>query len=92
MIKPRKMQVLVRPEGEQSNVSESGLITPSTVEQEQRAVGEILAVGQGIDDLNVGDNVIYGAYAGERISTREGDEDVEYILLHDEDVLATVTE
>ena len=87
-IYPRKNQILVKPEEEGSRVSKHGLITPSNIEQEQRAVGEILEVGVGIDDLHVGDTVVYGAYAGEKINM----ENNKFLLLHDEDVLATLKE
>lgn len=89
-ILPRTKQVLVKPDKTESRVSDSGLITPSNIEQEQRAIGTVLAVGKGIDDINKGDRVIYGAYAGETISIRESAGDVEYKLLHDDDVLALV--
>ncbi len=89
-IKPRKSQVLVKPDPEDSRVSNSGLLTPDNVEQEQRALGIVLSVGTGIDDIKEGDRVIYGAYSGESISLKETDEEVDYILLFDEDILATI--
>jgi len=89
-IKPRKSQVLVKPEEEQSRVSASGLVTPDNVEQEQRAIGTVEAVGQGVDDLSAGDKVIYGAYAGEKISIKDSGEDIDYVILFEEDVLATI--
>lgn len=86
-IKPRKLQILVKPQEEESRVSKkSGLVTPDSVEQEIKAIGEVVAIGGGIDDIKVGDKVIYGVYAGEVINFEE----VEYKLLHDEDVLASL--
>ncbi len=89
-IKPRKQQILVKPEGEKSKISESGLITPSNVEQEQRAIGIVMAVGTGIDDIKKGDKVIFGAFAGEKISITENSKEVSYVILFDEDVLASL--
>lgn len=85
---PRALQVLVKPDPKEDNVLESGIINPDSVEQEQKAVGTVLAVGEKINDIKEGSRVIYGAFAGEIISFREGAEEVEYKLLHDEDVLA----
>lgn len=87
-IRPRGKQVLVKPEGEKSRESFSGLVMPSNVEQEQRAIGTVVSVGPEIKDIKKGDRVIYGAYAGEKIKLNEGTKEVDYVLLFDEDVLA----
>lgn len=87
-ITPRGKQVLVRPDEEESRTLASGLVVPSNVEQEQRAIGTVLAVGSEIKDIKVGDRIIYGAYAGEKIRLRESGKEVDYVLLFDEDVLA----
>lgn len=89
-IRPRAKQILVRPDAEESRESEHGILTPSNIEQEQKAIGEVLAVGPEIKDIKVGDRVIYGAYAGEKIKLRESSKEVDYLLLFDEDVLAFI--
>lgn len=91
-IKPRKKQVLVKPDEKQSHESEFGIITPDNVEQEGKAIGTVIAVGEGIDDIKPGERVIYGAFAGEPISLKESNEEIDYILLFDEDVLALIEE
>lgn len=92
-IKPRKLQILVKPDPEESRENEFGIITPTNVERdEQRAVGTIIAIGAEITDLKKGDRVIYGAYAGERLKLKESGKEVDYIILFDEDVLATFEE
>jgi len=91
-IKPRKKQVLVKPDDEKSRVSDSGIITPDDVEQESKAMGTVIEVGEGIDDIKKDDRVIYGAFAGEQISLKESDEEVDYVLLFDDDVLALIEE
>lgn len=87
-IVPRAKQVLVKPDNEKSRVSDSGIITPTTVEQEKKAFGTVLAVGADIKDIKVGDRVIYGVFVGEKIKLLESENEVDYVLLHDEDVLA----
>jgi len=89
-ITPRAKQVLVKPDGVESRESESGIITPSNIEQEQKAIGTVIAVGSDIKDIYRDDRVIYGAYAGEVIKFREGGKDVEYRILFDEDILAFI--
>lgn len=83
-IKPRTKQILVKPDGEDSRESEYGIITPPRVEQEQKAIGTVLAVGPDVKDIKKGDRVIFGVYAGDSIKM----DGVDYKLLHDEDVLA----
>ena len=90
IIKPRGKQVLVRPVEEQGRVSEHGIFTPVKVEQERKAIGTVEAVGPDIKDIKKGDNVIYGAYAGEKIAFKESIDNVEYILLFEEDILAFI--
>lgn len=87
---PRAKQVLVLPDIEQSHESEHGIITPTNVEQEQKAIGIVIAVGNEIKDIKKGDKVIFGAFAGEKIKLQESSKQVEYVLLFDEDILAFI--
>jgi len=89
-IRPRAKQILVRPDGEDSRESKHGILTPTNVEQEQKAIGEVIAVGPEIKDIKVGDRVVYGAYAGEKVKLRESTKEVDYVLLFDEDILAFI--
>lgn len=89
-ITPRGKYVLVRPDEEQSRENEFGIITPTNVEQEQKAMGEVLAVGSDIKDIQPGQRVIYGTYAGDTLKVTEKGEEVEYKLLHDDHVLAFI--
>lgn len=91
-ITPRGKQILVKQEDEKSRVSEHGLSTPDSVEQERKAIGEVVAVGPEIKDVKKGDRVIYGAFAGEKIKLQESTKEVDYVLLFDEDVLAFIEE
>ena len=90
IIRPRSKQVLVRPVEEQGRVSEHGIFTPVKVEQERKAIGTVEAVGPDVKDIKKGDNVIYGAYAGEKIAFKENIDKAEYILLFEEDILAFI--
>lgn len=87
-ITPRGKRILVQRDEAGPRESEHGIITPDSVEEEQKAYGTVLAVGDGITDLKKGDRVIYGAYAGETIEEDIKGKKVEYKLLDDEDVIA----
>ena len=45
---PRGHMVLVKPDPEASRVSEHGIVTPSAVEQERKAVGTVVEVSNAI--------------------------------------------
>lgn len=85
---PRGKRILVQRDEATSKESEHGILTPENVEQEQKAFGTVVAVGEGIKDLKKGDRVIYGAFAGETIEEDVKGKVVEYKLLDDEDVIA----
>lgn len=89
-ITPRGKQVLIRPVEEQGRVSEHGIFTPVKVEQERKAIGTVEAVGPDVKDIKKGDNVIYGAFAGEKIAFKESIDNIEYLLLFEEDILAFI--
>ena len=87
-IVPRGKWVLVRPIEKESRTTDQGLILPASEEREQKALGTVVAVGKEITDIKLGDEIIYGAFAGENIKRREGSVEVDYKLLLDEDVIA----
>jgi len=66
-------------------VTASGLVIPTTA-QEKPQQGEVVAVGSKVEDIAVGDNVIYSKYAGTTL-TINGEE---YIVLSEEDVFAVL--
>lgn len=87
---PRGKNVLVKRDEPRDRQSENGIITPDNVDQEQKAYGVVIEVGELIKDLKKGDHVIYGAYAGEDIEVDEKGKKVDYKLLDDEDVIAFI--
>ena len=90
-ITPMADRVLIRPL-EKEEVTRSGLVLPDTA-KERPQEGEVIAVGPGrlTEDgtripmeLKAGDKVIFAKYAGTEVK----DEDVEYLVLKETDVLA----
>ena len=86
---PRGKWVLVKPNVDESKENEYGLLLPANHEREQKARGTVVAVGSEVADIKKGSQVVYGAYAGENLKVKEKkDEEVEYKLLLDEDIIA----
>ena len=84
-ITPRGRNILVRVDPEENKENEFGLITPSNVEEEKKSMGEVIAVGEYVTDVNPGQRVLFGKYAGETVMLTEEGKEVEYKLLNDED-------
>ena len=96
-VTPRGKHILVRVEEEGSRENQFGLITPTNVEQERKSIGLVTAVGPDISGLSIGRRVIFGTYAGDDLKLTEptlsgGDMEVDYKILHDDDVLAIIEE
>ncbi len=70
---------------EASNKTASGLYLPSS-SQEKPKVAKVVAVAEGVRQLKVGDRIIYKSYSNTDVKV--GNE--EFILVKEEDVLATV--
>ena len=63
----------------------SGLYLPGGA-QEKPKVAKILAVGKEVKAVSVGDKIIYKSYSQTEIKV----DNVEYLLVKEEDILATV--
>jgi chaperonin GroES len=87
-IRPLADRVLVEP-AEADEKTASGLYIPDTAKEKPQR-GKIIAVGSGKKDepmeLKVGDEVLYGKYAGTEISV----DGKEYMMMRQSDVLAVV--
>ena len=86
-IKPLADRVLVLPAQAEEKVG--GIIIPDTAKEKPQR-GKIVAVGNGTKDeemiLKVGDEVLYGTYAGTELES-EGEK---YLMMRQSDVLAVV--
>ncbi|MHB9156166.1 MAG: co-chaperone GroES [Endomicrobiales bacterium] len=92
-LRPLGDRILVKP-AELKEVKKSGIIIPDTA-KEKPMEGEIVAAGKGKIaedgklipmDVKVGDKVLYGKYSGTEVKI----DDVEYLIMHQEDVLGIV--
>ena len=87
-IVPRGKWILVRPEKADQGVTAAGITLPANEEREQKAIGTVEAVGGDVSGVEKGDKVLYGVFAGEKISSNEDGKKVERLLVLDEDVIA----
>lgn len=87
-IRPLKDRVLVQPVKTEEKIG--GIIIPDTASKEKPTQGKVVAVGGGTKDeameLKVGDNVLYGKYAGNEVEL-DGEK---YIIMRQSDVLAVM--
>ena len=86
-IKPLADRVLVLPAQAEEKVG--GIIIPDTAKEKPQS-GKVVAVGNGTKEeemiLKVGDEVLYGKYAGTELEN-EGEK---YLMMRQSDVLAVV--
>lgn len=87
-IKPLADRVLVEPLAAEQKTA-SGIIIPDTAKEKPQR-GKVIAVGKGTKDevmeLKIGDEVLYGKYAGTEISIEGND----YLMMRQSDVLAVI--
>ena len=87
-IKPLADSVLVKPAAAEEKTL-GGIIIPDSA-KEKPLKGEVVAVGNGTKDeemvVKVGDNVLYGKYAGTEIEF-EGEK---YLMMRQSDIFAII--
>ena len=87
-IKPLADRVIIEPAAAEE-ITAGGIIIPDTA-KEKSLKGKIVAIGTGKKDepltVKVGDNVLYGKYAGTEITIDGND----YLIMHESDVVAIV--
>ena len=87
-IKPLADRVLVEPAAAETKTA-SGLFIPDTAKEKPQK-GVIIAVGAGKKDepitVKVGDNVLYGKYAGTEINV----DGKEYLIMRESDIFAVL--
>ena len=85
---PRARYILVKPDKEESRVSEHGIVTPVAVEQERKAIGTVIAVGELVDGLSKGAHIVFATYSGDILKLKNET----FVLVHDDDILAVIEE
>lgn len=87
-IKPLADRVLVEPAAAEEKTA-SGIIIPDSAKEKPQK-GSVVAVGTGKKDepitVKVGDQVLYGKYAGTEITV----EGKEYLIMRESDIFAVI--
>ncbi|MDX5348190.1 MAG: co-chaperone GroES [Hymenobacteraceae bacterium] len=92
-VKPLADRVIIAPAAAEEK-TKSGIIIPDTAKEKPQR-GEVVAVGEGkVSDqgslvkpqVKVGDQVLYGKYAGTEISIEGSD----YLIMREADILAVI--
>lgn len=87
-IKPLADRVLVEAASAEEKTT-GGIIIPDTAKEKPQK-GKVIAVGKGTKDdpitVKVGDNVLYGKYAGTEIALNGSD----YIIMREADIFAVI--
>lgn len=83
-IQPLADYVVAQPEEAETKTA-SGLYLPGSA-QEKPKTAKVVAVGKGVKEIKVGDRIIYKTYSTTEVKVGSDD----YILVKEEDVLATV--
>lgn len=95
-IRPLGNRILVKREKPQA--TRGGILLPEAA-QEKPKRGEVVAVGPGKQDedgnlqpiqVEIGDKVLFGAYAGIEVKTKEAD--AEYLIMAEDEILCLVEE
>lgn len=92
-IKPLKGLVLVQQDPPKEKVG--GIYLPQNSRDLYEDIGTVLGVGPGVDDLKVGDRVLFKRQPGSALNpdTREGSGEWDNLLMmKEENILAVITE
>ena len=86
-LKPLADRVLIEPLAAEEKVG--GIYIPDTAKEKPQK-GKVVAAGKGTKDdpitVKIGDEVLYGKYAGTEVSLSGGD----YIIMRESDIFAIV--
>ena len=87
-VKPLSDRVLIQPNPAEEKTA-GGLIIPDTAKEKPLA-GKVIVVGPGTSEVKmevkVGDEVLYGKYAGQEISI----DGTDYLIMKQNDILAII--
>lgn len=89
MFHPLADRVLIKPESEEGEKrTPSGLIIIPDLGHTRPTTGFIMAIGPDCENVDIGDKVLFGKYAGSDIKLNEE----EMVICRIEDILGVITE
>ncbi|HEV2412399.1 MAG TPA: co-chaperone GroES [Candidatus Saccharimonadales bacterium] len=84
-IKPLNDRIVAQPVQSQAKTA-SGLYLPDSA-REKSQVAKVVAVGSSVKSVKVGDNILYREYSATEFQM----DSEKYLVIKEEDILATVT-
>lgn len=92
-IRPLSDRVVVEPR-EVETKSAGGIVIPDTADKDKPIQGKVIAIGTGkyVDgklqplQVKVGDNILFGKYAGTNIKLETN----EYLVMREEDIMGVI--
>jgi chaperonin GroES len=84
-IQPLFDKVLIQPEKAEEKTA-SGIYIPDTAKQDKPQLGEIMAIGEKVNTVKIGQKVVFPKYGPVEL-TLGGQE---YLIVKEEDILATL--
>lgn len=84
MFKPLNNMVIIKKLDEEVKSKSGIILAPSSEGRERNDLGEVIAIADSINELIIGDKVIYSKYAGS--SLKQDGED--YLIIDIDDILA----
>lgn len=87
-IKPLENKVAIKfVEEEKEEATKSGIVLPDTAKKDEKPQqGEVIAVGKGVEDVKVGDVVVFDRFAGTKVNLDKE----EYVVIDLENLLAVI--
>lgn len=82
IIKPLNSNVLIKPEEEK--ISETIITLDDDKKTPEK--GEVLAIGEEVENVKVGDKVIFIKYSPNEVTVEEE----EYMIINEDDIIATI--
>lgn len=82
IIKPLNSNVLIKPEEEK--ISETIITLDDDKKTPEK--GEVLAIGEEVENVKVGDKVIFIKYSPNEVTVEEE----EYLIINEDDIIATI--
>ncbi|MFT7880913.1 MAG: co-chaperone GroES [Sulfurimonas sp.] len=71
---------------EEVSTTASGIIIPDNA-KDKPSQGKVIAIGSEVEDVNVGDTIVFGKYAGSEITI----DNTEYLIMEQSDALGILS-
>ena len=88
MFKPINNKVIIKKVSEETKRASGIILAPSIEDKERNDIGEVVAISDNVNELEIGNKVIYAKYAGSTLK-QDGED---YLIIDFDDILAVKEE